>query len=106
MSHGVSLGDLVLGPEGAFFIVAGPCVIEDEETTFRVADFLRDTSDVTDIPVIFKTSYDKANRTSLDSYRGPGLDAGLELIQRVKESTGLPVLSDVHSVREAHRAAG
>jgi 2-dehydro-3-deoxyphosphooctonate aldolase (KDO 8-P synthase) len=106
MSHGVRLGDFVLGPEGSFFIVAGPCVIEDEETTFRVADFLRDTSDVTDIPVIFKTSYDKANRTSLDSYRGPGLEAGLELIQRVKERTGLPVLSDVHSVREAHRAAG
>ena len=87
------------------FLIAGPCVIESEEITFEVADFLREIKDLLNIPVIFKTSFDKANRTSLDSYRGPGIDKGLEIIRRVKERTGLPVLSDVHSVGEVAKAA-
>jgi 2-dehydro-3-deoxyphosphooctonate aldolase (KDO 8-P synthase) len=80
-------------------------VIEDEATTLKVAAFLKETSDEMDIPVIFKTSYDKANRTSLDSYRGPGIDKGLEIIQKVKEKTGLTVLSDVHETGEIKKAA-
>ncbi len=86
-------------------MIAGPCVIENEETTLRVATFLRETSDDLEIPVIFKTSYDKANRTSLESFRGPGIDRGLEIIQLAKEKTGLSVLSDVHGIEEIEKAA-
>ncbi len=105
MNDAVSIGNLTIKENGPFFIIAGPCVIENEETTLRVAAFLKKTGDLLDIPVIFKTSYDKANRTSLDSYRGPGLDKGLEIIQKVKEKTGLPVLSDVHGLGEIEKAA-
>ena len=101
----VSIGDLTIDENGPFFVIAGPCVIEGLETTMRVADFLKETGDLLDIPIIFKTSYDKANRTSLDSYRGPGLDKGLEVIREVKNKTGLPVLSDVHEVSEIEKAA-
>ena len=97
--------DLPFSGEGPFFVIAGPCVIEDEETTLKVAAFLKETGDALDIPIIFKTSYDKANRTSLDSYRGPGLEKGLEIIAKVKEKANLPVLSDVHAVSEVAKAA-
>jgi len=105
MMNPVKIGPLSLKENGPFFIIAGPCVIEDEETTMKVATFLKETGDLLDIPVIFKTSYDKANRTSLNSYRGPGIDKGLEIIQGVKQKTGLPVLSDVHELGEIQRAA-
>jgi 2-dehydro-3-deoxyphosphooctonate aldolase (KDO 8-P synthase) len=98
-------GDLNLSEGEPFFVIAGPCVIEDEETTLKVATFLKETGDALDIPVIFKTSYDKANRTSLDSYRGPGLEKGLEIIAKVKKEANLPVLSDVHAVSEVEEAA-
>ena len=101
----ISIGNLTIDEKGPFFLIAGPCVIEDLETTMKVADFLRETGDLLDIPVIFKTSYDKANRTSLDSYRGPGIDKGLEVIRAVKEKTGLAVLSDVHEISEIEKAA-
>lgn len=102
----VRIGDLSLGEEAPFFVIAGPCVIESEETTFRVADFLRETADALDIPLIFKASYDKANRTSVESFRGPGIEAGLEILLRVRERTGLHLLSDVHSPHEVEKAAG
>ncbi|MBU2498910.1 MAG: 3-deoxy-8-phosphooctulonate synthase [Proteobacteria bacterium] len=105
MRDPIRIRDLTIEEDGPFFLIAGPCVIEDEETTLRVASFLRETSDDLAIPVVFKTSYDKANRTSLDSYRGPGIDKGLDIIQRVKEETGLPVLSDVHGIAEIEKAA-
>ncbi|MFH1350282.1 MAG: 3-deoxy-8-phosphooctulonate synthase [Pseudomonadota bacterium] len=105
MMDPVRIGDLILQENGPFFIIAGPCVIEDEKTTFQVAEFLRETSELLDIPVIFKTSYDKANRTSLNSFRGPGIDEGLQIIQKVKEGTGLTVLSDVHRHSEIEKAA-
>lgn len=97
--------DRLFHGEGTFFLIAGPCVIEDEETTLKVAAFLKETGEALDIPVIFKTSYDKANRTSLDSYRGPGLEKGLEIIAKVKKDIHLPVLSDVHAVSEVAEAA-
>jgi len=103
--HPVQIGDWTLGLDGPFFVIAGPCVIESEETTFRVADFLRETADALGMPAVFKASYDKANRTSLDSYRGPGLEAGLETLRKVRERTALPLLSDVHAVHEVDRAA-
>ncbi len=105
MKDPVRIGNLIIEEGGPFFIIAGPCVIESEETTLKVATFLKETSQITNIPVIFKTSYDKANRTSLDSYRGPGLDKGLEIIRRIKEETELPVLSDIHEADEIEKAA-
>jgi 2-dehydro-3-deoxyphosphooctonate aldolase (KDO 8-P synthase) len=105
MMDPIRIENLIIEEDGPFFLIAGPCVIESEETTLKVAAFLKETSQVMDIPVIFKTSYDKANRTSLDSYRGPGLDRGLEIIQKIKEKTGLPVLSDIHEADEIEKAA-
>ncbi|MBN1104260.1 MAG: 3-deoxy-8-phosphooctulonate synthase [Deltaproteobacteria bacterium] len=103
--HTIRIGHLTIEEKAPLFLIAGPCVIEDEETTLRVAAFLRETGERLEIPVIFKASYDKANRTSLHSYRGPGLQRGLEILQRVKERTGLPVLSDVHETVDMERAA-
>lgn len=105
MKDTIQIANLTIEENGPFFLIAGPCVIEDEKTTTKVATFLKETSEAMDLPVIFKSSYDKANRTSLDSFRGPGVDRGLEIIQRVKEETGLPVLSDVHEMAEIEKAA-
>ena len=105
MGNTVYAGDIAIEEKGPFFIISGPCVIESEEITLRVAVFLKETSEKLDIPIIFKTSYDKANRTSVNSYRGPGLEKGLEIIRKVKEETGLPVLSDIHSCEEVEKAA-
>jgi 2-dehydro-3-deoxyphosphooctonate aldolase (KDO 8-P synthase) len=102
----IDIGHVHIGPKGPFFVIAGPCVIENEAVTLEVARFLRETGDELGVPVIFKTSYDKANRTSLNSFRGPGLERGLEIIQKVKETTGLPVLSDVHSVTDIESVIG
>lgn len=105
MDNPVKIRNLTIEEAGPFFIVAGPCVIEDEDTTLRVATFLKETGEAMEIPVIFKTSYDKANRTSMDSYRGPGVNRGLEIIEKVKEETGLAVLSDVHEIPQIEKAA-
>lgn len=105
MDYSVQIGHLSINRGGPFFVIAGPCVIENEESTFEVAGFLKETSDLMNIPIIFKSSYDKANRTSLDSYRGPGIDRGLDIIHRVKERTGLCVLSDVHDISEVEKAS-
>ncbi len=105
MEHLVRIGKLGLRRSGPFFAVAGPCVIEDEALTLDVAATLKKIGEDLDVPVIFKTSYDKANRTSLNSYRGPGLEEGLRIIKKVKEATGLPVLSDAHSREEVSAAA-
>jgi 2-dehydro-3-deoxyphosphooctonate aldolase (KDO 8-P synthase) len=102
----IKIGNLTLGENGPLFLISGPCVIEDGETTLAVARFLQGISQRLSIPVIFKSSYDKANRTSLDSFRGPGLDEGLELLKEVKDATGLPILSDVHQLSEIEKVAG
>jgi 2-dehydro-3-deoxyphosphooctonate aldolase (KDO 8-P synthase) len=105
MRDPVNIGRVVIGEKGPFFLIAGPCVVESEDITMTVADFLRETEQLTGIPVIFKASYDKANRTSVDSFRGPGIERGLEILHRVKEKVGLPLLSDVHSVEEIEKAS-
>jgi len=105
MDNQVHLGNLTIKEDGPFFVIAGPCVIEDEDTTLKVAVFLKEISDSLDIPIIFKTSYDKANRTSINSFRGLGIDKGLEIIKKLKEKTGLSVLSDVHNTGEIIKAA-
>jgi 2-dehydro-3-deoxyphosphooctonate aldolase (KDO 8-P synthase) len=104
MERDVQIGPLSLTDE-RLFLISGPCVIESEETTMVVAHFLQETAEALEMPIIFKTSYDKANRTSVDSYRGPGIDQGLEIIRKVKAATGLPVLSDVHHVEELKKAS-
>lgn len=106
MKHTTKIGHLTIDTNGPFFVIAGPCVIEDEATTLEVAHFLKGIGEALDIPIVFKTSYDKANRTSLSSFRGPGIDGGMEIIQKVKQMTGLPVLSDVHRAGEIEKAAG
>jgi 2-dehydro-3-deoxyphosphooctonate aldolase (KDO 8-P synthase) len=87
------------------FLIGGPCVIESEEMALKVGLFLKETCSRLNIPCIFKSSYDKANRTSIKSYRGPGIDKGLSILARVRQEIGIPVLTDVHSVPEAIRAA-
>ena len=105
VSSQVKIGNLTVGGNGPLFLISGPCVIENKEITLEVARFLKGLAQRVEIPVIFKSSYDKANRTSIDSFRGPGLNEGLEILKEVKAAIGLPVLSDIHRVSEVERAA-
>ncbi len=105
MSRSISVGDLTLGGGGPLFFIGGPCVIESDPMILDTAKRLRDITAELGIPFIFKASYDKANRTAIDSYRGPGLEDGLALLARVREQVGVPILSDVHSEHEI-RVAG
>jgi 2-dehydro-3-deoxyphosphooctonate aldolase (KDO 8-P synthase) len=91
--------------DGRLFFIAGPCVIENAEATLSAAADLRKLADKWDLPLIFKSSYDKANRSSHLSFRGPGLEEGLEILAAVRSQFSLPVLSDVHSVAEVEKAA-
>jgi len=86
-------------------LISGPCVIEDEQAAFDTAAFLKAMTDDLHIPFVFKASYDKANRTSLNSYRGPGMTGGLEILGRIKKELGVQVLSDVHRISEVEPAA-
>ena len=85
-----------VGPERPFFLIAGPCVVESEGLVLDVAGHLKEITGKLGIPFIFKASYDKANRSSRASFRGPGIDAGLKALSRVREQIGVPVLTDVH----------
>ena len=91
--------------KNCFFLIAGPCVIESDEHVLRMAQGIQRVTDRLGIPLIFKSSFDKANRTSIESYRGPGLEKGLQALRRVKEMTGLPVLTDVHEVSQVEAVA-
>lgn len=91
--------------DGRLFLIAGPCVLESAEIAFTAAEALRGLAATLRLPVIFKSSYDKPNRTSHRSFRGPGLEAGLEILGEIRRRFHLPVLSDVHSVFEVDRAA-
>jgi 2-dehydro-3-deoxyphosphooctonate aldolase (KDO 8-P synthase) len=85
-----------VGGDRPFFLIAGPCVVEDEALAIDTAGFLKELTAGLGIPFIFKSSYDKANRSSLQSYRGPGIDEGLRILAEVKRQVGVPVLTDVH----------
>lgn len=100
----VSIGPYNCG-DGSLLLIAGPCVLETEELTLRIATTLRQIADRHSISIIFKASFDKANRTSLGSSRGPGIDEGLAILQRVKNATGLPVTTDIHLPDQAAVAA-
>jgi 2-dehydro-3-deoxyphosphooctonate aldolase (KDO 8-P synthase) len=85
--------------------IAGPCVIESERLVLDVAARLADMAARLEIPLVFKASFDKANRTSIDSFRGPGLEAGMDILAKVREQTGLPITTDIHEPYQAERAA-
>jgi 2-dehydro-3-deoxyphosphooctonate aldolase (KDO 8-P synthase) len=104
MTATVQIADFSIGDAG-LVMIAGPCVIESAAATLAIARTLKEMARELALPLIFKASYDKANRTSLASYRGPGLEEGLEIMARVKAEVGLPVLSDVHQVAEVGPAA-
>lgn len=89
----------------ALFFILGPCVIESESFTLDLAERLKRLTEEIDVPFIFKTSFDKANRSSVNSYRGPGLKEGLRILRRVKEELDVPVLSDIHEPWQAEPAA-
>lgn len=91
--------------ENSFFLIAGPCVIESDEHVLEMAKAIQTIARRLEIPFVFKSSFDKANRTSLHSYRGPGLEKGLKALRRVKEETDLPVLTDVHEVSQVEPVA-
>jgi len=101
----VTVGRVAVGGDEPLALIAGPCVIESAELAIEVALRLKAVGESLGVGVIYKSSYDKANRTSIESFRGPGLAEGLEILRRVKEETGLPVLSDVHSLEEVEPAA-
>ena len=105
MNRLVRIGKLSLGQGRPLFLIAGPCVIESEAHALMMAKRLSAHARRLHIPCVFKSSYDKANRTSGSSYRGPGLVRGLEILARIKKEVGVPVLTDVHDVRHVGPAA-
>ena len=101
----VKIGNIEIGQNKPLVLIAGPCVIESHESAKEHARLIKAIAIGAGIPYIFKASYDKANRSSSDSFRGPGIEEGLEILKDIKESIGVQVLSDVHSVKEIERAA-
>jgi 2-dehydro-3-deoxyphosphooctonate aldolase (KDO 8-P synthase) len=101
----VNVGEIAVGDGNPLVLIAGPCVIETLDATLETAGYLKELTEELQIPYIFKTSYDKANRTSLNSYRGPGLSKGLEIISAIKDKYDVKVISDVHRMDEIVPAA-
>jgi len=100
-----TIGKIRVGGDAPLFVIAGPCVIESEGHAMSIAEQLRAAAEELGVPLIFKASYDKANRSSAASYRGPGLEAGLRILAKIKQQTGLPILTDVHEVAHVAPAA-
>jgi 2-dehydro-3-deoxyphosphooctonate aldolase (KDO 8-P synthase) len=98
------VGDVRIG-SGNLFLIAGPCVIESEEHAIRMAEIIKGVTRALGFPLIFKASYDKANRTSIRSFRGPGIKEGLRILKKIKDEIQVPVLTDVHEVADVARVA-
>jgi 2-dehydro-3-deoxyphosphooctonate aldolase (KDO 8-P synthase) len=94
-------GDLAAGPDAPLLLIAGPCVIEGRDFTLKMAEAIQEVCATRDVGLVFKSSFDKANRSSVDSYRGPGLDEGLQILADVRAQTGLPLLTDIHDASQA-----
>ena len=105
MMRSLALGPVSIGADNPLVLIAGPCVLENQEHALTLAEVLQEIALRVGVGLVFKASYDKANRTSVTSYRGPGLDQGLEILRTVKEKTGLPILSDIHDVSQVKPAA-
>ena len=101
----VAIGDVVIGGGRPLVLIGGPCVIESEGHALELAHAIREVAGRCRVPFIFKASFDKANRTSLRSFRGPGLEEGLRVLARVKERVGVPLLTDIHEPSQAAAAA-
>lgn len=101
----IELKNFKIGPNHPLVLISGPCVIESEEKAFEAAYALKEIAEQLKMPFIYKSSYDKANRSSKNSFRGPGIDKGLEILKKIKEELNVPVLTDVHSPDEARQAA-
>jgi len=104
MTTSFQVGDIHIG-SGDLFLIAGPCVIESEEHAIRMAEIIKGVAKSLAFPFIFKASYDKANRTSVRSYRGPGLKEGLRILKKIKDELHLPVLTDVHETADVAKVA-
>lgn len=105
-SRVVEVRHLRLGAGGPLFVIAGPCVVEHERLCLSVAERVRQITSKLGLPYIFKSSFDKANRTSVRSFRGLGIEEGLRILERVRDTIGVPVLSDVHSLEDVNAASG
>ena len=105
LSREVTVGSAVIGGGQPLCLIAGPCVIEDHAMTVEIARLIAVVAAEFGIPAVFKASFDKANRMSLGSYRGPGMEAGLATLAEVRERTGLPVVTDIHEPRQAEPVA-
>ncbi|ULA65190.1 MAG: 2-dehydro-3-deoxyphosphooctonate aldolase [Nitrospira sp.] len=104
MSHEVQIGSFKVGAGNRPFLIAGPCVIESEQLVLDTAGKIAEIAQSLGIPYVFKSSFDKANRTSIKSYRGPGIEEGLGVLKKVKAQLGLPILTDVHTEEQATEA--
>src|SRR5436305_8105994 len=104
MTPSFQIGDVHIGA-GDLFLIAGPCVIESEEHAIRMAEIIKGVTKALAIPFIFKASYDKANRTSIRSYRGPGIKEGLRILKKIKNELNVPVLTDVHETADVGKVA-
>jgi 2-dehydro-3-deoxyphosphooctonate aldolase (KDO 8-P synthase) len=104
MTASFQVGDVHIG-SGSLFLIAGPCVIESEEHAMRMAEIIKGVTKALDFPFIFKASYDKANRTSIRSFRGPGIKEGLRILKKINNELSLPVLTDVHETADVGRVA-
>src|SRR3970282_884725 len=102
----MQLCNFTVGVEQPLFLIAGPCVVESEDMAMDTAGKLKEITKELSIPFIYKSSYDKANRTSHMSYRGPGIDKGLDILAKVKKTIGVPVLTDVHEDSPLDKVAG
>jgi len=97
-------GEISIGAKNPFFLIAGPCVIESEKLLDQTAEFLARLKKTLEIGIVLKSSYDKANRSSVSSFRGPGIDAGLAMLKNIKAKYGFPIITDIHSPEEAEKA--
>src|SRR5207245_11151851 len=104
MGEGFQVGNAIIGG-GNLFLIAGPCVIESEDHAIRMAEIIKGVARSLNFPFIFKASYDKANRTSIRSFRGPGLAEGLRVLRKVRDEVHVPVLTDVHATVDGANVA-
>jgi 2-dehydro-3-deoxyphosphooctonate aldolase (KDO 8-P synthase) len=104
MTHSFQVGEVTIGG-GELFLIAGPCVIESEAHALKMAEAISAIARQKKLPYIFKASYDKANRTSIRSFRGPGIDEGLRILRKIRDTANVPVLTDVHEAADVPRVA-